>query len=107
MAYFCYRQYFPPLHSKLSHRPYEPRYTLRAPRAEEAHEPLRRDTEASRRGRTESYSDHTDEQVEEELRGTVPRQGAQDLSATWQHGQGKKPSVQESTGQRTSSDSTS
>jgi diacylglycerol diphosphate phosphatase / phosphatidate phosphatase len=109
MSYFCYRQYFPKLTSRLSHRPYAPRHTLDNPLQEIEHEDetrrhLRSRSDASPdnhnphretadgRG-SEPYRDGSDGS-DDELHGMVPRTGAQDLTETWQDGRGKISDVE-------------
>jgi diacylglycerol diphosphate phosphatase/phosphatidate phosphatase len=113
LSYFSYRQYFPELTSRLSHRPYEPRHTLENPWDEVVREDqegagrhLRHESESStsdhplqgpangphRQG--SQYRDESIERADGELEGVAPRTGAQDLTETWREGQGKITDVE-------------
>ncbi|PPQ81213.1 hypothetical protein CVT25_015737 [Psilocybe cyanescens] len=92
-AFFTYRQYYPPLSSKLSHRPYSPRI-----KREEDHAvlPTHIDhfTEQPTNANRHQYSDSTDDNYE--LAGTVPRPpGPGRLEHVWKEGAGSPNMSQE------------
>jgi hypothetical protein len=93
MAYFSYRQYYPALASPLSHLPYSPRADS-VDSHDPAAQPLRAGTDGRGVHSPLPYRDGSDERQEAEpdhdgMGSTVPRQGAQDLPATWQDGRAK------------------
>ncbi|TFY72365.1 hypothetical protein EVG20_g607 [Dentipellis fragilis] len=94
-AYFAYRQYYPPLQSEFSHRPYAPRsrdaddvlpvHAHRPPSAGGVYSGV--NLGESRRSEGGIYSDHMDQDEEHvELNGTVRKGGPGPLTDVWNDG---------------------
>ncbi|KAH9483986.1 Phospholipid phosphatase 5 [Psilocybe cubensis] len=93
-AFFTYRQYYPPLSSELSHRPYSPR--IKREDNDRAVLPTHIDqfNGQTNIGNRHQYSDSTDDHFE--LAGTVPRPpGPGRLENVWKQGAGSPDLSQE------------
>jgi hypothetical protein len=81
LGYFSYRQYFPSLVSKNSHRPYSPRVKREDIEMLPTHS-LHTSGESHDDGNHNSHNDHHDD-----LAGTVPRPDTGHLENVWREGE--------------------
>lgn len=95
LAYFSYRQYYPPLTSELSHRPYAPRVQHAEPvlpvHRSSPSEDIFVDSQVEGGIDVPYHDQHTSEEEDLELNGTVRREQPAPLHQMWKSGQEQPP----------------